>query len=95
MESNLEKVLIVGIELPDDIIDIETSMDELQELVKAAEGVVVSRVIQKREKINSAYFIGKGKAFEIKNYCDELDIATVVFNDELTGAQIKFRDYNK
>ncbi|NLL81576.1 MAG: GTPase HflX [Tissierellia bacterium] len=89
MESNLEKVLIVGIELPDDIIDIETSMDELQELVKAAEGVVVSRVIQKREKINSAYFIGKGKAFEIKNYCDELDIATVVFNDELTGAQIR------
>ena len=89
MESNLEKVLIVGIELPDDIIDIETSMDELQELVKAAEGVVVSRVIQKREKINSAYFICKGKAFEIKNYCDELDIATVVFNDELTGAQIR------
>jgi len=89
VESNLEKVLIVGIELPDDIIDIETSMDELQELVKAAEGVVVSRVIQKREKINSAYFIGKGKAFEIKNYCDELDIATVVFNDELTGAQIR------
>lgn len=88
-ESTLERVLIVGIELPNDTIDIETSMDELQELVKAASGIVVSRVIQKKERINSAYFIGKGKAMEIKNYCDELDISTVVFNDELTGAQLR------
>ncbi|MDD2447838.1 MAG: GTPase HflX [Tissierellia bacterium] len=88
-ESTLERVLIVGIELPNDTIDIETSMDELQELVKAASGIVVSRVIQKKERINSAYFIGKGKAMEIENYCDELDISTVVFNDELTGAQLR------
>lgn len=88
-ESTLERVLIVGIESPNDTIDIETSMDELQELVKAASGIVVSRVIQKKERINSAYFIGKGKAMEIKNYCDELDISTVVFNDELTGAQLR------
>lgn len=88
-ESTLERVLIVGIESPNDTIDIETSMDELQELVKAASGIVVSRVIQKKERINSAYFIGKGKAMEIENYCDELDISTVVFNDELTGAQLR------
>src|SRR5690606_23878912 len=52
-------------------------------------GVVVSRVIQKKESINAAYFIGKGKAEEIKNYCEELDISTVVFNDELSGAQLR------
>src|SRR5690606_27706980 len=52
-------------------------------------GVVVSRVIQKKESINAAYFIGRGKAMEIKNYCEELDVDTVVFNDELSGAQLR------
>lgn len=87
--ANMERVLIVGVELDRDTIDIENSLDELEELVKAAGGVVVSRVIQKKESINAAYFIGTGKAEEIKNYCEELDITTVVFNDELSGAQLR------
>ena len=86
---NMEKVLIVGVELQKDTIDIEISLDELEELVKAANGVVVSRVIQRKDKLNAALFIGKGKAEEIKNYCEELDITTVVFNDELSGAQLR------
>lgn len=89
LEDSLERVLLVGVELNDDSIDITTSMDELEELVKAASGVVISRVIQKKEGINPAYFIGRGKAEEIKNYCDELEITTVVFNDELSGAQLR------
>lgn len=88
-KNNLEKTLIVGIELDDDSIEIEVSLDELQELVQAAGGIVVSRVVQKSKAINPAYFIGKGKAEEIKLYCEELDIDTVVFNDELSGAQIR------
>lgn len=88
-KNNLEKALIVGIELDDDSIEIEVSLDELQELVQAAGGIVVSRVVQKSKAINPAYFIGKGKAEEIKLYCEELDIDTVVFNDELSGAQIR------
>ena len=89
MEDGLERVLLVGVELNDDTIDIITSMDELEELVKAAGGVVISRGIQKKTGINPAYFIGRGKAEEIKNYCDELEITTVVFNDELSGAQLR------
>lgn len=86
---NMEKVLIVGVELQKDEIEIETSLDELEELVKAANGVVVSRVIQRKDRLSAAHFIGKGKAEEIKNYCEELDITTVVFNDELSGAQLR------
>ncbi len=89
MQDSLERVLLVGVELHDDVIDIDTSMDELEELVKAAGGVIISRVIQKVIGINPAFFIGRGKAEEIKNYCDELDISTVVFNDELSGAQLR------
>ena len=86
---NREKALIVGVELATDTIDIDNSMDELEELVNAAGGMAISRVIQKRSSIDSAYFIGKGKAGEIRNYCDELEIDTVVFNDELSGAQLR------
>lgn len=85
----MEKVLIVGVELQNDTIEIETSLDELEELVKAANGIVISRVIQRKDKLHAAHFIGKGKAEEIKNYCEELDITTVVFNDELSGAQLR------
>ena len=88
-DQALERVLIVGVELQHDEIDIDTSMDELQELVKAAGGIVISRVIQRKEGIHPAHFIGKGKAEEIRHYCDELDISTVVFNDELSGAQLR------
>ena len=49
---------------------------------------MVSRIVQ-RDSIHPAYFIGKGKVEEIKLYCEELDIDAVVFNDELSGAQIR------
>lgn len=88
-EINKEKVLIIGVELKTDSISIDNSMDELEELVKAARGRVVSRVIQKRNSIDAAFFIGRGKAQEIKNYCEELDIDSIVFNDELSGAQLR------
>lgn len=86
---NMERVLIMGVDLNTDVINIEDSMDELEELVEAAGGQVVARLVQKRDSIHSAHFIGKGKVEEIKNYCDELDISTVVFNDELSGAQLR------
>ncbi len=47
---NKEKVLIVGVELESDTIDIEDSMDELEKLVEAAGGVVLGRIIQKGEE---------------------------------------------
>ena len=53
--TNMERVLIIGVELDRDEIDIETSLDELEELVKAAGGVVVTRVIQRKESINPAF----------------------------------------
>lgn len=85
---NKEKTLIVGLQLFNES-DIEDSMDELEELVKAAGGVVLFRIIQKKNTIDPAYFIGRGKALEIKEYCQLHGIDTVVFNDELSGAQLR------
>lgn len=86
---SMERVLIVGVDYGKNSINIENSLDELEELVKAAGGEVVSRVIQRVDKINPTFFMGSGKVEEIKNYCEELDIPTIVFNDELSGAQIR------
>ncbi|MGN9164595.1 GTPase HflX [Tissierellaceae bacterium HCP3S3_D8] len=88
-KAHMERALVIGVELDSDKIDIEASLDELKELVVAAGGTVISEVIQRKDTINPAYFIGKGKAEEIKSYCEELDISIVVFNDELSGAQLR------
>ncbi|MDX9918094.1 MAG: GTPase HflX [Gudongella sp.] len=89
MEISKERVLIVGVELDRDEITIEDSMDELRELVEAAGGEVVASVIQRKERLNPAFFIGKGKATEIRENSELLDVDTVVFNDELSGAQLR------
>ena len=50
-----ERTLIVGLELTMDTIDIDTSLDELQELVQAA-GVVVSGLFKKRFYTSSLFY---------------------------------------
>jgi len=89
MEQIKERVLIVGVELGNDEFDIEDSLDELEELVLAAGGVVEGRLLQRKDKINASLFVGKGKVEEIKDYCKQLEIDTVVFNDELSGSQLR------
>lgn len=89
-EEKQERVLIVGIDSGRrEEISLESSMAELEELVKAAGGVVKGRVTQVREKPDVTYYIGKGKVDEIAIASDELDIDTVVFNNELSGSQIR------
>jgi len=70
-------------------IDIEISMDELKELAKAAGAEVLSMAIQNRPAIDVTYFIGKGKVDEIKQLCETLEANMIIFNDELSGSQIR------
>lgn len=86
----MEKVLLVGLDTnSNDGITIDSSVKELKELAEAAGGEVVSSIIQKRDRVDSSFYIGKGKVEEISIYCEELDIDTVIFNDELSGAQMR------
>ncbi len=89
-EDKKERVLIVGMDNGRrDQISIDSSMDELEQLVIAANGTVEGRLTQARDKPDVVYYLGKGKVEEIAIYCEELDIDTVVFNDELAGSQIR------
>ena len=69
--------------------DIERSMDELEGLCEADGIQVVGRLEQSLERPNSATLIGKGKVEELKNLCESMEVDTVVFNEELSGIQIR------
>ncbi|EGT2201524.1 GTPase HflX [Clostridioides difficile] len=94
MKEIQEKALLVGLNLTtivkkNDDIDTSESMEELKELTKAAGAEVVGSLIQNKHSIDAAYYIGKGKVEEIRAYSDSLDATLVIFNDELSGAQIR------
>lgn len=89
-----EKALLVGLNITStarrsDDIDINDSMEELKELAKAAGAEVVGSVVQNRQSKEAACYIGKGKVEEIKAYSESLGATMIVFNDELSGAQIR------
>ena len=80
--------MLVGVTLPRSTDgDTEASLDELGLLVDTAGADEVGRVMQRRDRPDSAYFIGKGKADELRELCLAVDADTVVFDNELTPAQ--------
>lgn len=84
-----EKLVLIGIDNDRDIMDIDSSLDELEELTTTAGGIVIGRMIQKREGIHKAHYFGKGKIEELKAYVDELGATGIVCDDELTASQMR------
>lgn len=87
-DDNPERVLLIG-GLTSDIYSVEESLDELEELAETAGADVVDRVIQNKRKIDTGLYIGSGKASEIALLKQSLMIDTVIFDDELSGAQVR------
>jgi GTP-binding protein HflX len=63
-------------------------LDELAFLAETAGAIAVKRFTQKLAHPDSKTFIGKGKLEEIKKYCQEKNVRILIFDDELSGAQI-------
>ena len=63
-------------------------LDELAFLAETAGAIAVKKFIQKLPHPDSRTYIGKGKLQEIKNYIQGKDIRVIIFDDELSGAQI-------
>lgn len=81
-EKDLERAILVGIEN-------EESLKELKELAKACEVVTLDTVLQKREKIDTAFFVGEGKVREISFLRQSLNANVIIFDDELSASQIR------
>lgn len=85
-----EQILIVSVKMQEQNDHrFESSLQELVSLCKTAGGSVKKVITQNRHKIHSAFYIGEGKADEIKEMIDELDIDLVVSNDELSASQLR------
>jgi GTP-binding protein HflX len=84
-----ERAIIVGVvQKGQTELQVQEYMDELAFLAETAGAVTIKRFMQKLPRPDSKTFVGKGKLEEIKNYVQSHDITLVIFDDELTGAQI-------
>lgn len=82
VEDDSEGAILAGTESSE-------SLNELEELAKACGVNVVYKVLQKRIKIDSAFYIGKGKVEEISMLRQALKANVIVFDDELEGSQVR------
>jgi GTP-binding protein HflX len=83
-----ERIILVGVIGDDGDTDaVDDALDELAQLVDTAGADPVARVTQRRHRPDPATFIGQGKATEIGELADALDVDTVVFDDELSPGQ--------
>ena len=67
--------------------EIQEHLDELAFLVETAGGKSVKQFTQKLDSPDKRTFIGSGKLEEIKTYCKEKDVDSVVFDEELSPSQ--------
>ena len=90
----MDKAILVGIILPqNNQSDIETHLTELSLLAETAKVEVVGEITQKLSKVNPAFYVGKGKASQIMDQAKVLEVNVIIFDEELSPAQIK--NYHK
>ena len=80
------RAILVGLQTREDI---SHSMEELAGLAEAAGVEVAGRLVQALEKPTTATLIGKGKVDELAELCTNMEVDTVIFNDELSGVQLR------
>lgn len=68
---------------------VRQSMQELVNLAETAGVIVLDTMTQHRESRDSKWFIGKGKVEELKERMMELEANTAIFDQELSGAQVR------
>jgi len=88
--ASFENAIIVAIDFKGEeekILDEE--LDELTLLLDTAGANVIDRIVQKRNNIDPSTFIGSGKISSVVNNAKELKATIIVFNNELSPAQLK------
>ncbi len=85
-----ESALLVGLALPGlPVWEVEESLDELARLADTATLAVVERVVQTRPRVDAAYYIGKGKAQELKELAERSGADMIIFDNDLSPAQMR------
>ena len=85
----MEKAILAGLETDAPRGSSLHTMRELAQLAQTAGAVPVAEMIQSRSRPDTAYYLGKGKAEELKLVAAETGADLVIFDDELTPTQIR------
>lgn len=91
-EREVEKVILCGVHtgslntLEDTT---EESMEELRELVFTAQAEVVGEMVQNKDHPEASTYFGEGKMEELRIAAETLGASLLIFDDELTGSQIR------
>lgn len=86
LKQETEKVILIGVSL-EDTDDTKASLAELEELVQTAGAQVAGVVIQNREAVHQATYIGKGKIDEVRELLIETGADGIICDDELSPSQ--------
>ncbi|WP_069997683.1 GTPase HflX [Cellulosilyticum sp. I15G10I2] len=90
IEKKQERLILVSAQKKQyDERDAWESLDELEELVETAGGIVITKILQRVDHINSAFYVGTGKAEEIKEIALSNEATGLVFDDELSPVQMR------
>lgn len=87
LKEEKERVILVGVSTSDQD-DTRKSLDELAELAATAGAETAGRVIQSREQMHPATYIGKGKLTELKDLIWETEATGIICDDELSPVQL-------
>lgn len=68
---------------------VEEHLQELEMLAETAGAETILKIVQDRDRYDSAFFIGKGKAEEIKELAELNEITIVIFDEDLTPTQVR------
>ena len=89
-QEKQERAIIVGVKLEDmSKAETEESLQELALLADTAGVEVVCQVLHQRDKPNPAYFVGSGKAQELKDLNAEMQADVLIFDSDLSPAQTR------
>lgn len=82
------KAVLVGTSLQNEEM-LDYYMEELENLAIASKVEVVYSITQQLKGITPKFYLGSGKVKEIKTFVDNLEADMVIFNNELSGSQIR------
>lgn len=84
-----ERAFLVSVALPQRPWVSEDPLDELRGLATTAGAIIAGGLVQKRQDVIPATYIGKGKLQELQEQVEATDADVVIFDNDLSPAQVR------
>lgn len=83
-----ERAVLVAVHLPESRFDERDPLGELRALAETSGATVVGEMVQRKQRPEAGTYLGTGKVEELRRMCDELGAGIVIFDNDLSPAQI-------